>query len=85
MNHFFPWLTYRYAKLITAEEQSNEIETHIVQVELNEAAEQFLALEAFFEDPHDPEPPKEPDRDYEDEYDEDEYNKWAFRRAMERD
>ncbi|MBC9207112.1 DUF4365 domain-containing protein [Roseomonas aerophila] len=85
MNHFFPWLTYRYAELIPAEEQSNEVETHIVQVELNEAAEQFLALEAFFEDPDDPKPPEEPERDEEDEYDEDDFNESAFRRAVERD
>jgi hypothetical protein len=56
-----------------------------VQVELNEAAKQFLAVEAFFEDPDDPEPPEEPERDDEDECDEEDYNEWAFRRAMERD
>lgn len=85
MNHFFPWLKYEYVEFIHSDDQASEIESHIFEVELNEAAISFLALEEFYADPHDPAPPEIPtDEDAEHEVDPD-FDEWAFRRAVERD
>lgn len=84
MNKFFPWLEYHYECLIDYEEQSYEIETHILSVRVNNAAEIFLQLESFYEnpiDPPEPEPPSVGDRSvFGDE--EDEFDKEGFLRAL---
>ena len=85
MNHLFPWLKYTYVEFVDAMDQSGEIETHIFEVELNEAAQHFLALEEFYADPNDPEPPERPvNKDAEQDFGDD-FDEWAFRRAVERD
>jgi len=60
MNHFYPWLDYEVHEFTDAMEGSGEVESHVFSVRLNDAARAFLTLEAFYEDDSDPEIPKYP-------------------------
>ena len=48
MHHYFPWLSYQYAREI--EDASGEVEGHVLEVEINEVGKAFLAIENYFEE-----------------------------------
>lgn len=52
MRHFLPWLDYEYHE--EPEEYSGEVEQHVFSVSLSRPATAFLELEAYFENPPEP-------------------------------
>jgi hypothetical protein len=59
MRHFLPWLDHEYDE--KPKNFSGEVEDHVLYVRLNRPAKAFLELEAFYENPSDPEPDESED------------------------
>lgn len=68
MARYYPWLDYSYHDFIHADEGCGEIETHIFEVRLNEAAKAFLFLEAFYDEPIEPKDPPLPGQEEAEEF-----------------
>ncbi len=83
MSRNFPWLDYEYA--VPFKEHWGEFGEHLLKVEVGKIGQAFLALEEYYqkgiENPCTPTPP-DPTAD---DMDEEEWEEYQFRRALEQD